>query len=133
MIRVKMLRGNATAIVDNGKSYTFDMGGACTGSDVGNLFSYMDGALDLPIISVLTSGDYTEIGVSVPGIESFKRYKSSLGGLMVVTYLQTARQFIKMLRRSGKQDGVRFNQLIFVYREDFDVSQILSGLHVTEV
>lgn len=133
MVRVKMLRGNETAIIDNGKSYLFDMGGRCTAEDAGCLGSYMEGSCDLPVISVLTSGRNTEIGVSFPGQDKLRRYKSDMDAMMIAGTLQMARGFIKMLRRSGKQVGVRFNQILFVYRGDFDVAPLLAQLHATEV
>ena len=133
MVRVKMLRGNETAIVDSGKSYVFDMGGRCIAEDAGCLGSYMEGSCDLPVISILTSGRNTELGVSFPGQDKLRRYKSDMDGMTMAGTLQVARGFIKMLRRSGKQLGVRFNQLIFVYREDYDIVSLLNQLRATEV
>ena len=133
MVRVKMLRGNETAIIDSGKSYMFDIGGRCTAEDAGSLMSYMDGACDLPIISVLSSGTYCEVGVVTPGQEQLKRYTSNMSQMEIAMNLQAARGYIKMLRRSGTQAGVRFNQMLFVYREDFALSSVLSRLQLTEV
>lgn len=133
MVRVKMLRGNETAIIDNGKSYVFDMGGRCTAEDAGCLSSYMEGSCDLPIISVLTSGRNAELGVVFPGQDKLKRYTSEMDAMTLAGTLQMSRGFIKMLRRSGKQFGARFNQILFVYREDYDIASLLAQLHVTEV
>lgn len=133
MVRVKMMRGNETAIVDSGKSYLFDIGGRCTAEDAGSLISYMEGACDLPIISVLSSGDYCEVGVITPGQDDVKRYKTDMKAMEVCMTLQSAGCFIKMLRRNGTQLGVRFNQMLFIYRADFAVSQVLARLRITEV
>lgn len=133
MVRVKMMRGNETAIVDSGKSYLFDIGGRCTAEDAGGLYGYMEGACDLPIISVLSSGDYCEIGVVTPGQDAIKRYKAEMKAMEVAMTVQSAGGFIKMLRRNGTQQGVRFNQMLFIYRADFAVSQVLAKLRITEV
>ena len=33
-------------------------------------------------------------------------------------------KFIQMLRRDGKQENIRFNQLVFIYKEGTDVENI---------
>lgn len=133
MVRVKMLRGNETAIIDDGKVYLFDIGGRCTQENAGNLNSYMDGAVDLPIISFLSCGQNGEVGVIYPGYSSIKRYIPAFENMQCAMKIQSAGGFIKMLRRSGMVAGVRFNQLLFIYRDNFDVSKILAQLNAEEV
>lgn len=133
MVRVKMLRGNETAIVDNGKSYVFDLGGRCIKEDAGDLVTYMAGAVDLPVISLLSSGKGSELGVSFPGNDKLRRFVPNLETPQCAMKIQMAGGFIKMLRRSGTQHGVRFNQILFVYRENFDLWPILNQLGVQEV
>lgn len=133
MVRIKMLRGNEVVIISDGKSYTFDLGGRCTGEDVGNLVSYMEGAIELPLVSVLTSGDFVDLGVVIPGRQDLVRYKTSMDSMTLLSTLQMTHGFIKMLRRSGKSEDVRFNQLLFVYPQGFDVMNLMRTLHATEV
>lgn len=133
MVRVKMMRGNEVAIIADGKSYLFDLGGRCVSEDAGNLVSYMDGALDLPIVSVLTSPDYYELGVVWPGVAGIVRYKSSMDSLTLLGTMQMVHGFIKMLRRSGKQGDTRFNQIVFIYPEGYDLNGLLTRLMATKI
>jgi hypothetical protein len=126
-----MLAKNETCIIDNGKSYIFNLGGRCIKEDAGNLSGYMAGALDLPCISILSSNGVVDIGVSETGKE-FKRYSSSLDAMACAMQVQKCGGFIKMLRRDGEQDGVKFNQLIFVYKEGSSLNTILSAINAKE-
>ena len=131
MYRVKMLKGNETVIIDNGRSYLFGLNGVCYNEDAG-LAGYADGAVDLPIISLLTSGSNLDIGVVLPGCD-LKRYRSGLDSMTCAATLQMAGGFLKMLRRSGTDDGVRYNQLLFVYRQNTDMAALLQRLQLQEV
>lgn len=131
MIRVKMLPKNETCIIDNGKSYVFGLNGKCIGEDVGNLSSYMIGALDLPCISILSSNGVLDIGVSETNKE-FKRYTCGMDSMQCAMKVQMCGNFIKMLRRDGNQNGIAFNQLIFVYKEGFSLNEILSAINAKE-
>ena len=132
MIRVKMLPKNETCIIDNGKSYLFGLNGKCISEDVGNLTSYMSGALDLPLISILSCNGYLDIGVSNPG-QNLKSYSCNMDAMQCAMKVQLQGGFIKMLRRDGKQDGKTFNQLIFVYKEGTNLNPILNVLDIKEV
>lgn len=132
MIRVKMLPKNETCIIDNGKVYLFGLNGKCTSEDSGNLSKYMTGALDLPVISILSCNGYLNVGVSRTGCE-FKQFDCSLDAMECAMKVQLAGKFIKMLRRDGVQDGKKFNQLLFVYQEGFDISSILTSIGIKEV
>lgn len=132
MIRVKMMRGNETVIIDNGKSYIFGLDGKCHTEDAGNIGGHMDGSLDLPLVSLLTSNGHLEVAVSTPGCE-IKRYESTLDGMECASLLTMSGSFVKMLRRVGQHDGIRFNQIVFIYREDFDISSVLNKLSLNRV
>lgn len=131
MIRVKMLPRNETCIIDNGKSYIFGLNGRCIKEDAGNLSSYMTGALDLPCISILSSNGVLDIGVSETN-KDFKRYTCDLDSMQCALKVQMYGNFIKMLRRDGKQNGIAFNQLIFVYKEGTDLSKLLLSINAKE-
>ena len=131
MIRVKMLPKNETCIIDNGKSYVFGLNGKCYKEDAGNLSSYMTGALDLPVISILSCNGVLDIGVSVNG--DFKTYSSDMDSMQCAMAVQLHGNFLKILRRDGKQENKSFNQLIFVYREGTDLSVILNKINAKEV
>lgn len=131
MIRVKMLPRNETCIIDNGKSYIFGLNGICKEEDAGKLSSYMVGALDLPIISILSCNGKLDIGVSDKG--SFKNYICDMDAMQCAMTLQMQRHFIKMLRRDGKQDNKSYNQLIFVYPEGTNLTVMLNAIGAKEV
>lgn len=132
MIRVKMLPKNETCIIDNGKSYVFGLNGKCRLEDAGNLSSYMSGALDLPLISILSCNGFLDIGVSNPSQE-LKTYKCTMDAMQCAMRVQLVGGFIKMLRRDGTQDGKVFNQLIFVYKEGTNLQPMLDAINAKEV
>jgi hypothetical protein len=123
---------NEVAVIDNGKVYTFNHGGRCTGEDVGNITGYMSGALDLPVISVLASNGKVDIGVS-DGHDTFKRYTTDLDAMSCALGVQSKGGFLRMLRRDGKQNNIAYNQLIFIYKEGTDLSIYLTALNAQEV
>lgn len=132
MIRVKMLRGNETAIIDDGRVYLFGLDGKCREEGAEGLMGYAERAIDLPIISVLSCNGKTDVGVSRPG-QPFKSYQVAMPGMQCVQHLSICGKFIKMLHRVGTESGESFNQMLFIYREDFDISPILVKLGIREV
>lgn len=132
MLRVKMLRGNETCIIDNGKSYIFGLNGKCKQEDAGNLSSYMTGALELPCISVLSSNGGVEIALNESD-SSFRRFKCNEDAMTCAMKVQMNGSFIKMLRRDGKFEDVPFNQLIFVYPQGTNLFQFISQINKEEV
>ena len=132
MIRVKRLPKNETCIIDNGKCYLFGINDKCIGEDVGNLSSYMTGAMDLPCISILSSNGVLDIGVSETN-KDFKRFTCSLDSMQCALLVQSKGGFFKMLRRDGKQNNIAFNQLLFIYPENTDLSGILIAINAKEV
>lgn len=132
MLRVKMLRGNETCIIDNGKSYIFGLNGKCKQEDAGNLSSYMTGALELPCISVLSSNGGVEIALNESD-SSFRRFKCNEDAMSCAMKVQMNGRFIKMLRRDGKFEDVPFNQLIFVYPQGTSLLPFISQINKEEV
>lgn len=132
MLRVKMLRGNETCIIDNGKSYIFGLNGKCKQEDAGNLSSYMTGALELPCISVLSSNGGVEIALNESD-SSFRRFKCNEDAMSCAMKVQMNGRFVKMLRRDGKFEDVPFNQLIFVYPQGISLLPFISQINKEEV
>ena len=132
MIRVKMLKRNEVAVVDNGKVYKFDLGGKCIGEDIGGISENMEGSIDLPLISVLSSNGVLDIGVST-GHNEFKRYSCDMDAMTCAITLQSLGGFVRMLRRDGKCKDTLFNQLIFIYKEGTDLAPLLLGINAKEV
>lgn len=132
MLRVKMLRGNETCIIDNGKSYIFGLNGKCKQEDAGNLSSYMTCALELPCISVLSSNGGVEIALNESD-SSFRRFKCNDDAMTCAMKVQMNGNFVRMLRRDGKFEDVSFNQLIFVYPQGTNLFQFISQINKEEV
>lgn len=131
MIRVKMLSRNETCIIDDGKTYIFGLNGKCSKADAGGLSSYMKGALDLPVISLLSSNEVVDIGVNETG-KGFRRFTTSLGSIECAFKLQMKGGFIKMLNRCGVVKDVPYNQLLFIYQEGYCLDDILKELEAKE-
>ena len=106
MLMVKMLRNNEVCVIDDGISYIFDMGGRLKKEDAG-LVGYSDGAVELPAISVLSSGEYVEVCAFKRGLAPIK-YKSKVDAMSCALKVQMAGNFLRMLRRDGISDSIRF-------------------------
>ena len=61
-----------------------------------------------------------------------KYYKSRKDAMTCATLLTNSGDFVRMLRRTGKQDGIPYNQIIFVYRENVNVENKISLLDIEE-
>lgn len=130
MVRVK-IAANEVAILDNGHVYLFDSTGRCTGEDVGGISKYAGGALALPCISILSSNKHVDIALFTQDdkMSSFEVEEDSMTCAMKI---QMHGGFLRMLRHDGAVDRdnekIRFNQLIFVYRDGTDLNKLVSGL-----
>jgi hypothetical protein len=131
MIRVKMLKGNEVAIIDNGKSYIFNSSGICYKEDAGLIPQYTTGMIDLPIISVLSSNGKAEIGLFSG--ESIRLFEPEEDAMTCAMKIQMSGKIVRMLRRDGKVENTRFNQLLLVYSEGTDLISKLDSLNVKEI
>ena len=105
MVRVKMLVGNEVAVISDRIAYIFDLGGRFKSEDT-NFITYMDGAVDLPCVSVLSSSGRVEVGISLGGV-------------------------LRMLMKSGVYDDIAYNQMIFVFNSEKAVRNALYTLGIT--
>ena len=131
MLGVKMLTGNETCIIDEGKTYIFDRAGNCYIEDGGLLPKYTNGVLSLPIISILSSSSKVEIALFEN--DSIRKFGTSFDSSKCLMNICTKGSYIKMLTRSGKHEGILFNQMILVYPEGTSLSDKISGIEVMEV
>ena len=131
MVMVKMLAGGReVAIIEDGSVYLFDLGGRFTMQMDSGVSKYMAGALSLPVLSVLSCNGKVEVGVGIGN--SFKAYTTNLDAMTCAMTIQMNKGFLKMLRRDGEKDGLKFNQMFFVYREGFDINKILTSIGAVE-
>ena len=128
-----MLTKNEVCVIDNSKSYLFDLSGTCYKEDAGLIPKYTTGMVELPIISILSSSNKVEIALFCNNGVEMKRYTTNKQAMDCAIAVQMRGGFIRMLRRDGIQDNIRFNQLLFVYREGTDLNQFLYDLDAVEV
>lgn len=130
MLMVKMLRDNKVCVIDDGISYLFDIGGRLIQEDAG-LAGYADGAMELPAISILSSNNHVEV-CTFKEHSAPQRYSVSLDAMSCAMKVQQLGGYLRMLRRDGKSNDIRFNQLIFIYREGTNLDNIISSLGATK-
>lgn len=119
MIRVKNNRDGTLCIIEDGKIMSFDRAGQFKGQLSEPISKYMDGVLNLPVISILSSEGKTNIGIW-NGV-SFIEFDSSKRGTDCMSKLYMAKGFVKMLQMKGNFEDIRFQQIIFLYPEGTDV------------
>lgn len=123
MFRVKMLRNSEVAIIDGiGRSVChFDMGGRCIKDSIPISMEYMDNMKALPIVSILASGN----GFDVCAFHDTKmcRYEFTTDELSLTMQLGNTAGVVRILRRKGIHNNVRFNQTLFVFTENTQIFQ----------
>ena len=129
MIRIKLSSGNTT-IIEDGVIYTFNKMGKFVEKHDKLHSVNLQGALDLPTISFLTSNGNVDIGVSF-GNDTFKRY-TVVDSIKAMVSPQLCKGFIKLLEREGVQDNIKFKQLIFIYPQGTNLQEILNKIEVKE-
>lgn len=132
MIRVKVLRTNEVVVIDGNKSYIFNRAGLCTQEDAGLLPQYTNGMMEVPVLSILSSGGYTEVFAFFKD-SAERKYKTKLSPMECAMKAQMLGGFTRILRRDGKKDDVTFNQLLLVYKSGTNLDAILSSLEVEEI
>ena len=115
MVRVKMLKNNEVAVIDNGKSYVFDNRGIISKEDAGLIPQYTTGMTALPIISVLSSNNQVEIALIDNDNMTVITPKDD--AMTCAMKIQMQKEIVRILRRDGVSNDTRFNQLIFIYKE----------------
>ena len=128
MVRVKMLVGNEVAVISDRIAYIFDLGGRFKSEDT-NFITYMDGAVDLPCISVLSSSGRVDVGISLR--DTFRVAQTSLMSTEALRLLMGAGGVLRMLMKSGVYDNITYNQMIFVFNSEQAVRNALYTLGIT--
>ena len=129
MVRVKMMGNNEVAVISNRIAYLFDIGGRFKSADP-HFTPYMDGAVDLPCVSVLSSSGKVELGISCN--DTFRTVPVSLDMMVIMSKLRSSTGMLRMLMKSGVQDGnISYNQMIFVFNSDTALKKALLLLGIT--
>ena len=132
MVCVKMLPRSECCIIDIGRAVLFSNTGKVLDENA-CLSKYMDGMIELPILSVLSSNGKTEVACFLPGSVVHK-YEASYD---VVIKLQMKGGFLRMLQRGGTEtlngEKIPYNQLLLIYREGFNVLGLVQELQLKEI
>lgn len=122
MLRVKMMPNNQVALIDEQRVYVFNAANECI-EETTITPKYTTGMQSLPIISVLTSRDNTDIGLFHDDV--VEHVRNPKDGATCAQLLFANKQYIRMVQRQGKVDKIRYNQMIFIYPSTFNVMSCL--------
>ena len=131
LIRFKTTINNGVCIIDNSKAYIFNSFGDFEKEKEGLTPNELNGILNFPIISILSSGNNTDIFVHYTN-DTEKVFNTKEKAISCATKLTSSGDFVRMLRKSGKIDNVMYNQIIFVYKENVNVDSKLCLLDTLE-
>lgn len=126
MIKYKTIQGNKTVVIEDGRVMLFDSGGNLEKENCPLLPNYMNFLLDGNFISLLFSGDTLEIYTILSNGES-KRYVRSRDPLIMQKFIDFG-HIIRVLQRQGKENNIRYNQIIYVYQKDIDIKWIVEEI-----
>lgn len=126
MIKYKTIQGNKTVVIEDGRVMLFDSGGNLEKENCPLLPNYMNFLLEGNFISLLFSGDTLEIYTILSNGES-KRYVRSRDPLIMQKFIDFG-HIIRVLQRQGKENNIRYNQIIYVYQKDIDIKWIVEEI-----
>ena len=130
MIRVKFLLNNEVAIIDETNVVLFNNIGKVIKENAELIPKYANGMQALPVISVLSSNNKVEVALFEN--DTMKRYATNEDALAVATRIQAEGKILRLLRRDGKFENTRFNQLLFIYTEGTQLQDKIKNLQVQE-
>lgn len=131
MLLFKKLMGNKYAIIEDGEVMTFDNTGKCLEEGLPLSPTYVNGAVKMNYVSVLSSGKRLEVALFVNDVMT--TYLSSLNPQDCVMKAFSSLSPICFLRRNGKKDGINYNQAIFVMPESYTGNGLEELLSLSEV
>lgn len=127
MVFYKSLRDFNRCLIVGGKSYLFGISGDCIASDCGLVSEYTDHAVPVNVVSLLNSnGRFLEIAIYENN--QLKKYSTNLTVGQVIAKFQLNRNFISILNRRGEYRGINFVQTLFIYRNDFNITDYVQRL-----
>ena len=127
MIQGKFLPGNKTLLIEDNMSYMFDLAGNFIEA-VPVLVNHKTGLQNFNIISILSSGNNTDIMIQSNGVVKFYSSKEQAQALMMKIMSSAAP--LRILNKKAKQDDISYAQCIFLFNKD--ISNIHNILGVSE-
>lgn len=132
----KTLPNYESCIVSNGRSYIFDRSGTCIRENAGLVPAYLDNALRVNIISMVSLNGRTEIAVDLAD-GNFKKYETADNINTLMAKLMLKKGFSHFLKRNGslkdEKTSVQYTQLFFVYPKLYNVFDRINELGVKEI
>lgn len=126
MIRYKTVYGGKTLVIEDGKLMMFGTSGVLEQENVPYLVSYSSNLLEGNFVSILMSGDVMEI-CTILSTGEIKRIERDRNPLILQKFIDFG-NIVRVLQRQGKEQGIRFNQMIYIYRKDIDVNWIVEEI-----
>lgn len=127
MIQGKFLPGNKTLLIEDNMTYMFDLAGNFIEA-VPVLVNHKTGLQNFNIISILSSGNNTDIMIQSNGVVKFYSSKEQTQTLMMKIMSSAAP--LRILNKKAKQDDISYAQCIFLFNKD--ISNIHNILGVIE-
>lgn len=118
MTKLKILPNNETVLIEGNKSYVFRQNGQLKTVE-NTIQNYLGYSINANYISILSSEDTVDI------YSNGTSYQTSKKSMDCVILTQSFRKHIKMLQNTGETNGIRYNQVIFIYPETQDLQEIL--------
>lgn len=126
MIRYKTVYGGKTLVIEDGKLMMFGTNGVLEQENVPYLVSYSSNLLEGNFVSILMSGDVMEI-CTLMSTGEIKRIDRDRNPLILQKFLDFG-NIVRVLQRQGKEQGIRYNQMIYIYKSDIDINWIVEEI-----
>ena len=131
IIRYKPTSDKGACIIDDSKAYLFNFSGNFVKEEPNLSPKTINGVVNLPIISIISSNGNTDILVhKVDDTDKF--YNSSLSAMDCASVVSQNDGLIRILRRTSKFENCRYNQIVFIFNESTNVEAIVNSLTVKE-
>lgn len=126
MIKYKTLQGNKTLVIEDGKFMLFDSSGNIEKENCPILPSYLNYLLDGNFISLLFSEDNLDIYTILSNGKT-QNYSMKRDPFIMQKFLDFG-HMTRVLQRTGKENNIRYNQVIYIYQKDIDVNWIVEEI-----
>lgn len=126
MVRVKMNGDGSIHMIDEGNVFLFDRAGKFVDT-VARTPNITNNMKVMPIVSILSTSGGTEVGVFFED-DTKETFFVKEDAMDVAMTVQMLGEFVKILRKDGEIEGVKYNQLVFIYRNGVDISRKVKGL-----
>ena len=131
MLLFKKLSAGKYCIIENQRVALFDKTGKCLDDNLSITPEYLNGAIKVNYVSVLSSSKYLEVATFIDNVMT--KYSSSLEPQDCVMRAFSSLNFICFLRRNGQSDGVNYNQAIFVCKDSYKGEGFVDLLSLTKI